>query len=185
MKRFLLIATMILASSVLALAQTIKVQGTVIDKSFDEPIMGATVLEVGTTNGTVTDLDGNFELTVKEGATLQFSYIGYSTQTHVAAAKMEILLAEDSQMLEEMIVTGYTTQRKADLTGSVAVVSTKALKTSSDTDPMRALQGKVAGMTVTSNGSPSGAGTVRIRGIGSFNSSRDPLYVIDGVPTSS
>ena len=70
MKRFLLIATMILTSSVLALAQTIKVQGTVIDKSFDEPIMGATVLEVGTTNGTVTDLDGNFELTVKEGATL-------------------------------------------------------------------------------------------------------------------
>ena len=185
MKRFLLIATMILTSSVLALAQTIKVQGTVIDKSFDEPIMGATVLEVGTTNGTVTDLDGNFELTVKEGATLQFSYIGYSTQTHVAAAKMEILLAEDSQMLEEMIVTGYTTQRKADLTGSVAVVSTKALKTSSDTDPMRALQGKVAGMTVTSNGSPSGAGTVRIRGIGSFNSSRDPLYVIDGVPTTT
>jgi len=185
MKRLLSIATMILTTSVLAFAQTIKVQGTVIDKSFDEPIMGATIVEVGTTNGTVTDLEGNFELTVKEGATLQFSYIGYTTQTHPAAAKMQIFLAEDMQMLEEMVVTGYTAQRKADLTGSVAVVSTEDLKTNSNPDPMKALQGKVAGMTVTTNGSPAGTATIRIRGIGSINSNQDPLYVIDGVPTTS
>ena len=93
-------------------------------------------------------------------------------------------MEEDAEILQEVVVTGYTTQRKADLTGSVAVVSMDALKTTADSDPMRALQGKVAGMTITGNGSPSGTATVRIRGIGSFNSSQDPLYVIDGVPTT-
>lgn len=185
MKRFLLIATMILASTILAVGQTMKVKGTVIDKGLDEPIMGATVLEVGTTNGTITDLDGNFELNVQEGASLQFSFVGYTTQVLPAAAQMEVILEEDSQMMEEVVVTGYTTQRKADLTGSVAVVSTKDMKTNSNPDPMKSLQGKVAGMTVTSNGSPSGSATIRIRGIGSINSNQDPLYVIDGVPTTS
>ncbi|MDO4496207.1 MAG: TonB-dependent receptor [Bacteroidales bacterium] len=185
MKRLLLIATMILCTTVLALAQTLRVQGTVLDKGFGEPITGASILEVGTQNGTITDIDGNFELNVQKGAQLQISYIGYTTQTLAAQAKMEVLLSENAEMLEEMVVTGYTTQRKADLTGSVAVVSTKEMKTSSSTDPMRALQGKVAGMTVTTNGSPSGTATIRIRGIGSFNSNQDPLYVIDGVPTTN
>lgn len=94
-------------------------------------------------------------------------------------------MEEDSQLIDEVVVTGYSTQRKADLTGSVTVVSTKSLKATSSTDPMKALQGKVPGMTITSDGSPSGVGTVRIRGIGSFNSSQDPLYVIDGVPTNA
>lgn len=98
---------------------------------------------------------------------------------------MNISLQENAKELTEVVVTGYQVQRKADLTGSVAVVQTKDLKTSSDPDPMRALQGKVPGMTISTDGSPSGVGTVRIRGIGSFNSSQDPLYVIDGVPTTS
>ena len=97
---------------------------------------------------------------------------------------MSVTLEEDSELLDEVVVTGYQSQRKADLTGSVAVVSTDELKTNSDMDPMRALQGKVPGMTITTTGSPVGTGTVRIRGIGSFNSSQDPLYVIDGVPTN-
>ena len=185
MKRSLLIAFMFLVSLSIGFAQTIKVQGTVIDKGFDEPVMGASILEIGTTNGTVTDFDGNFELTVQKGATLQISYIGYVTQKLPATEKMEIFLAEDSQMLEEFVVTGYTVQRKADLTGSVAVVSTKDMKTNSFPDPMKSLQGKVAGMTVTTNGSPAGSATIRIRGIGSINSNQDPLYVIDGVPTTS
>jgi len=87
---------------------------------------------------------------------------------------MNITLSEDNELLDEVVVVGYSTQKKADLTGSVAVVSTKSLKTTSDADPMRALQGKVPGMTITANGSPSGTGTVRIRGIGSINSSQDP-----------
>ncbi len=184
MKRFLLIAAMMICTTVLALAQ-VKVHGTVMDKGLGEPVLGATVLEVGTTNGTVTDFDGNFELTVKEGATLQFSYIGYTTVQLPAAAEMNIELSEDAEMMEEVVVTGYTTQRKADLTGSVAVISTKDMKTNSNPDPMKSLQGKVAGMTVTTNGSPAGTATIRIRGIGSINSNQDPLYVIDGVPTTS
>ena len=185
MKRFLLIATMVLASTVLAIAQTIQVKGTVIDKGFDEPVMGATVLELGTTNGTTTDLDGNFELSVKKGATLQISFVGYTTVQVEAKEQMTIEISEDAEMLEEFVVTGYTVQRKADLTGSVAVVSTKDMKTNSNPDPMKSLQGKVAGMTVTTNGSPAGTATIRIRGIGSINSNQDPLYIIDGVPTNS
>ena len=187
MKKFkVLISGLVLAllCTMSTLAQ-VQVSGTVTDNVLGEPIIGASVVEVGTTNGTITDLDGNFTLQVKSGAQLQFSFVGYVTQVLAAAPNMNVVLAEDNELLEEVVVTGYTTQRKADLTGSVAVVQTKGLKTSSDTDPMRALQGKVAGMTITSNGSPAATATVRIRGIGSFNSNQDPLYVIDGVPTTS
>ena len=187
MKKFkVLISGLVLAllCTMSTLAQ-VQVSGTVTDNVLGEPIIGASVVEVGTTNGTITDLDGNFSLQVKSGAQLQFSFVGYVTQVLAAAPNMNVVLAEDNELLEEVVVTGYTTQRKADLTGSVAVVQTKGLKTSSDTDPMRALQGKVAGMTITSNGSPAATATVRIRGIGSFNSNQDPLYVIDGVPTTS
>ena len=187
MKKFkVLISGLVLAllCTMSTLAQ-VQVSGTVTDNVLGEPIIGASVVEVGTTNGTITDLDGNFSLQVKSGAQLQFSFVGYVTQVLAAAPNMNVVLSEDNELLEEVVVTGYTTQRKADLTGSVAVVQTKGLKTSSDTDPMRALQGKVAGMTITSNGSPAATATVRIRGIGSFNSNQDPLYVIDGVPTTS
>ena len=165
-------------------AQSLQVEGTVISKSDGEPIIGATVLEKGTTNGTITDFDGKFVLSVNQGSEIVISYVGFKSQTLKAQGVLKVLLEEDSEVLQEVVVTGYTTQRKADLTGSVAVVSTESLKTNSDPDPMRALQGKVAGMTITANGSPSGTATVRIRGIGSFNSSQDPLYVIDGVPTN-
>jgi TonB-linked SusC/RagA family outer membrane protein len=133
----------------------------------------------------MSDLDGNFKLKVAEGATLVVSYIGYDNIEVPATPGVKIQLKETASELAEVVVTGYQTQRKADLTGSVAVVKTDELKSSSDTDPMRALQGKVPGMTITSNGSPVGAGTVRIRGIGSFNSSQDPLFIIDGVPTTT
>ena len=186
MKQFKRLAAMALLSMVTTImyAQTIVATGQVVDQT-GETIIGATVMEKGTTNGAITDFDGNFTITVKKGATLVVSYIGFNNQELPAAQGMKITLKEDAQSLQEVVVTGYTTQRKADLTGSVAVVQTKDLKTSSDSDPMRALQGKVAGMTVTTDGSPSGTGTVRIRGIGSFNSSQDPLFVIDGVPTTA
>jgi TonB-linked SusC/RagA family outer membrane protein len=160
-----------------------EITGTVTDAM--GPIIGATVMEKGTSNGTVTDFDGNFKLKVQAGKTLVFSYIGYKSQELPAKDGMQVSMEENAKELDEVVVTGYTTQRKADLTGAVAVVQTKDLKTSSDTDPMRALQGKVPGMTITSDGSPVGAGTVRIRGIGSFNSSQDPLFIIDGVPTTT
>ena len=184
MKRFLLIAAMMLCTTVLALAQTMKVSGTIMDKGLGEPVFGATVLEVGTTNGTITDLDGNFELTVQEGATLQFSYIGYTTVTLPAQPKMEVEMSEDAEMMEEVVVTGYTTQRKADLTGSVAVVSMGEMKKMNENNPMKAMQGRVPGVNISADGSPSGAATVRIRGIGTLNDN-DPLYIIDGVPTKA
>lgn len=167
-------------------AQSLQVSGTVVSKSDGTPILGATIVEVGnTTNGTVTDLDGKFMLTVRKGASVSVSYVGFKTQTlKIEKQSLNVVLVEDAELLDEVVVTGYSTQRKADLTGSVAVVSTDDLKTTSDVDPMRALQGKIPGMTITANGSPSGVGTVRIRGIGSFNSSQDPLYIIDGVPTT-
>jgi len=167
----------------LAYAQTV-ITGTVVD-DLGEGVIGATIKEKGTSNGTVTDFDGNFKLKVKAGAMLVISYIGFDTQEVPAQAGMKVQMKDNAKELAEVVVTGYQTQRKADLTGSVAVVQTKELKTSSDTDPMRALQGKVPGMTITSNGSPVGAGTVRIRGGGSFNSSQDPLFIIDGVPTTT
>lgn len=181
-KRFLL-CTVLLFVSTMMYAQT-EITGTIYDETGEGGI-GATVKEVGTSNGTVTDLDGNFTLNVAPGTMISISYIGYDTMELPAEKGMKITLKENASELAEVVVTGYQTQRKADLTGSVAVVKTNELKTSATTDPMKALQGKVAGMTVTSNGSPSGTGTVRIRGIGSFNSSQDPLFIIDGVPTTA
>ena len=178
-----LISFSLLAMSITANAQKIKVSGVVTDEA-GETVIGATIMEKGTKSGTITDFDGNFMLVADQGATLVISYVGYKTVEVKVQPNMKIKLAELANNLNEVVVTGYTTQKKADLTGSVSVVSTKNLKSSSDTDPMRALQGRVAGMTVTTDGSPIGSGKVRIRGIGSFNSSQDPLYIIDGVPTN-
>ena len=156
---------MALLASTLMYAQT-EITGTVVD-DLGEGVIGATVKEKGTSNGSVTDFDGNFKLKVKAGAMLVVTYIGYDPVEVAAAPGMKVTLKENASELAEVVVTGYQVQRKADLTGSVAVVKTDELKTSADTDPMRALQGKVAGMTITHDGSPVGAGTVRIRGIGS------------------
>lgn len=109
-----------------AVAQNIQVKGTVTDKTFGDPIMGATV-QVAGGNGTVTDLDGNFTLNVKEGAQLTFSFIGMKSQTLPAAETMNVVLEEDATGLNEVVVTGYTTQKKADLTGAVSVVDRKSV----------------------------------------------------------
>lgn len=158
--------------------------GVVVDAATGEPIIGASVLEEGTSNGTITDFDGNFTLNVSDGAQLNISYVGYKPQTLAAAADMQIRLAEDTEVLEEVVVTGYTTQRKADLTGAVSAISAKDLEKQQENNPMKALQGKVPGMNITADGSPSGVATIRIRGVGTLNDN-DPLYIIDGVPTKS
>lgn len=166
-----------------AMAQT-KISGTVVSASDGEPLIGATVKVIGTKDGTVTDIDGHFTLTVQPKAKLSVSYVGFKT-TEVAAADNMVIKLADGEELNEIVVTGYQVQRKADLTGAVSVVKTDGITTSPDADPMKALQGKIAGMTITDTGSPSGTATVRIRGIGSFNSSQDPLYIVDGVPMTS
>ena len=179
-----LLTAALLAAGLTAMAQQ-TVTGVVTSEADGYGVIGAAVMEKGTSNGVVTDFDGNFSLKVEPGTVLVVSCIGYaSVEVKATAEPMSIVLREDVSELSEVVVTGYQTQRKADLTGSVSVIKTDEMKTTSGTDPMRALQGRVPGMTITSNGSPSGTGTVRIRGIGSFNSSQDPLYIIDGVPTT-
>ncbi|MBO7660675.1 MAG: carboxypeptidase-like regulatory domain-containing protein, partial [Bacteroidaceae bacterium] len=171
----LLLSTMLVFVGTILYAQT-EISGTVVDE-FGEGLYGTTVVEKGTSNGTVTDLDGKFTLKVAPGTTLVISFIGFDKLEVPAQQGMKVTLKENTSDLAELVVVGYQTQRKADLTGAVSVVKTDELKTAANTDPMRALQGKVPGMTITSNGSPSGTGTVRIRGIGSFNSSQDPLFI--------
>ena len=166
-----------------AFAQSVKVKG-VVKQPDGETIIGATVTEKGTNNATVTDIDGNFTLSVKEGAQLVISYIGFNTITTPAKAQMDVTLDEDTKTIDEVVVTGYTTQRKADLTGAVSVVSVTDLQKQNENNPMKALQGRVPGMNISADGSPSGAATVRIRGIGTLNNN-DPLYIIDGVPTKA
>lgn len=165
-------------------AQQMSVTGVITARSDGYPVIGASIIQTGTTNGNISDLDGKFTLEVPAGSTLTISYIGYKSVTLKATPVMNIVLEDDSQALDEVVVTGYSTQRKADLTGAVAVVSVDDMKKVAENNPMKALQGKVAGMMVTSDGNPGGKATIRIRGIGTLNNN-DPLYIIDGVPTKS
>lgn len=185
MKKSFLTAIMLLVTAIFAQAQNVTVHGTVVSGTDNEPLIGATVYCDATKTGASTDFDGTFTLTVPDGAILKFSYVGYAPQERKAEDNMQVALGESDDMLDEVVVIGYQSVKKADLTGAVSVVSTEALETTPDPDPMRALQGKVPGMTITGNGSPSGTGSVRIRGIGSFNASQDPLFIIDGVPTTA
>ena len=181
LKRFLLSTLLIFASTVMY-AQS-EISGTVIDET-GEGVIGATVMEKGTSNGTVTDFDGNFKLKVDAGKTLVISYIGYLTQELPAQNGMKVAMKSDALMIEEVVVTGYTSQRKADLTGAISTVSPTDLAKQNENNPIKAMQGRVPGMNISADGNPSGAATVRIRGIGTLNDN-DPLYIIDGVPTKA
>lgn len=161
----------------------ITVKGKVVDEN-GEPLMGATIQQKGTTNGIITDIDGNFTFSVPSNSTLVISYIGYKAiEVNVGSnSKLgSITLTSDAKELEQVVVIGYGTQRKVDLTGSVAVVNTDDLKKVSNSNISTMLEGKVAGVQITTDGQPGADPTVRIRGIGSFGSTA-PLYVVDGVP---
>lgn len=163
---------------VLAFAQ-IKTSGVVSDKATGDPIIGATVLEKGTTNGTVTDIDGKFELQVKNGAVLVVSYVGYDAQEVKAASVVKVVLAEDSKTLEETVVVGYGVQKKSSLTGSVSQVKSEDLEARTITNASQALQGKTAGVQIMGSAAPGSSPTIRVRGIGS-NGGSSPLFVVDG-----
>ena len=162
------------------------VKGTVVDEN-GEAIIGASIKVVGTTNGVITDLDGNFALTnVSKGAVLEISYIGYITQrVKVTGASVSVVLKEDNQNLQEIVVVGYGVQRKTDVTGAMTRVGEKELNTKPVTNVFQALQGKAAGVDITSSERPGTLGDIRIRGNRSLNASNTPLYVVDGVPLSS
>ena len=192
-----LMAGMLLGGTTLAVAnelnpvvqeqqQSISVTGTVVDQN-GEPLMGVNVIEKGTTNGTMTDMDGRFTLSVPGNATLQISYIGYTTEEVVVnnQTKLNITLKEDSQNLDELVVVGYGVVRKADLAGSVAVLDSKNFKDQPIVQVSDALQGRVSGMQVQNSGVPGGTVKIRVRGSGSINRSNDPLYVIDGIVRES
>ncbi len=160
-----------------------KVTGTVKDAN-GEPIIGATVVEKGTTNGTVTDFDGNFVLEATEGTSLEISYIGYKTQqlTADSGKTLAVILNEDTEVLDEVVVMGYTTQSRNTLTGAAIALKEEKLKDVSTANVSSMLDGKVAGMNVSvSSGKPGGTGRIRIRGKGSLGSSLDPIWVVDGV----
>ena len=168
---------------VLGDAQTIDISGTVLD-SGKTPIIGASVLEKGTTNGIITDIDGNFTLSVSPNGTLSISYVGYQTQEiHINGKTVfNITLKEDNELLDEVIVVGYGTMKKSDMTGAISSVDVEELTKRATTNPAEALQGKIAGVNIMKAGGNAGAGvSVKIRGVKSFGDN-EPLYIIDGFP---
>ena len=183
-KRFLIAVVSMLFSVGAVYAQY---TGTVKASDDPEPVIGANVVIQGTTVGTITDFDGQFEIEAKSGDVLEFSYMGYQTQlvTLGANKNLTITLEPENTMLEEFVAVGYGTMKKSDLTGSVASVSADELVKAPVAGLDQALQGRAAGVTVTSSsGQPGQAATIRIRGIGSALGGNDPLYVVDGVITS-
>ena len=175
--------------SVLALganAQTTTVQGTVLDKA-GETVIGASVIVKGTTNGTITDIDGKFVLSnVPSKGVVEISFVGYKTldipvngQSHITAT-----LVEDTEMLDEVVVVGYGVQKKSDVTGALTQVTSKTIRERPVQNALQAMQGKAAGVQISSNTRPGELGDVRIRGSRSLTANNDPLYVIDGIPMS-
>ena len=167
------------------LAQDIKVQGIVKDET-GETVIGASVMQKGTTNGAVTDIDGNFSLTVPSKATLLVSYIGFTTQEIAVDGRtqLEITLKEDDQTLNEVVVVGYGTMDKKELTSAISHVGEKDFLTVSSLDPSMMIQGKVAGVSITNTGAgdPNNQASIQIRGVSSRSAGLGPLIVIDGVP---
>ena len=174
--------------SIAAMAEPIAIVGKVIDAN-GEPLVGASVAEAGTSNGTITDLDGAFVLTVEKNVTLVVSYVGYKDQEVRAHKDMVVMLREDTQVLDEVVAIGYGTQKKANLTGAVTTVDvSKTLESKTESDVAKALQGAVPGLTITNaTGDLDADPTVVIRGIGTLsnNGTSSPLYVVDGVPVEN
>ena len=170
-----------LCMSVSVFAQQMTVTGVVKDPT-GEPVIGANVIIKGTTNGTVTDIDGKFLLSASKGDIISVSFIGYKMQELPAASDMNIILAEDSQMLENVVVIGYGTVKKNDATGSVIAIKPDEKNRGLQVSPQDMLMGKVAGVSVASStGQPGSSSSIRIRGGSSLSAKNDPLVVIDGV----
>ncbi|MCR4582690.1 MAG: TonB-dependent receptor [Prevotella sp.] len=181
LKRFLL-SFMLVLTCTITYAQT-EITGTVVDET-GETVIGATVVEKGTNNGTVTDFDGTFVIKVNPGATLVVSYIGYEKMEVAAQNGMTITLKDNAVELTTLVVTGYQIQRKADLTGAVAVMDMKGPISESDPNMLNSMQGKLSGVDIVTDAAPGGgSSTIRVRGMSTVNAC-DPLYVIDGVATN-
>ena len=171
--------------SVNTFAQQIVVKGIVKDTT-GEPIIGANVIVKGTTNGTITDFDGNFLLNANKGDIIIISFIGYRSQEAQAAFSMNIILKDDTELLDEVVVIGYGSVKKDDLSGSVVAIKAEEMNKGAVTSPQELIMGKVPGLSVSQgDGAPGAGSTIRIRGGASLNASNDPLIVIDGIPVSN
>ena len=183
-KRLMALVLFLLVGMTSVFAQKqVNVSGRITDE-LNEPMIGVSVLEKGTTNGVITDLDGNYTLSASEGSTIVFSYIGYVTQEKKAVAgTMNIILKEDSKTLDEVVVVGYGVQKKSSVTGAISSVKAEDFENRTITNAEQALQGKTAGVQIISaSAAPGSNPAIRIRGYSS-NASSDPLYVVDGLRT--
>jgi len=165
------------------LAQNLQLQGVIVDQKTGEALIGATVVQKGTTNGTITNFEGNFTLSVPKESILSISYIGYTTLEVVAkdASPLRILLIPDTKMLEEVVVVGYGAQKVKDMTAPISTVKGSDLSKQITSNPMSALQGKMSGVQIINSGAPGAGPSVKIRGVGSIGDYANPLYVVDGV----
>lgn len=183
-KRLLMFLAGMFLSIGMALAQT-QVKGTVVSSSDGEPVVGASVVIPGTKTGTVTDIDGNFSLSVPSGSKLVISYLGMQSKTVNAASRMKVQLDPDDKTLDEVMVVAFGSAKKSAFTGSAKVVGSDEISKALVTDVTSALSGAVPGVTLTqSNGGPGSSPTIRIRGFGSLNAGKDPLIIVDGAPFS-
>lgn len=184
MKRFSILLFVLLLS-VSAFSQKVSISGEVIDNQ-NEPVIGATVKEHGTTNGVVTDIDGKFSIQVGKNAVFDISYVGYKTKSVRATQGMKIVLEDETNLLEEVVAIGYGSVKRKDVTTAVSTVSTEDLDTRPIVSAAQGMQGKAAGLQISqASGQPGASPTVRVRGTTSLNGSNSPLYVVDGVPLTS
>ncbi len=183
-----LLLLMFILGSVSAQNKSLNVKGTVRD-AMGDPIIGATILQQGSTYGTISNKDGEFSLSVPDKSVLEISFVGYQTKiVKVTAQKREfhIVLEDDMQVLADVVVVGYGVQKKSDLTSSISTIKSEQLSSTSITSLDQGIQGRVAGVAVLNTSGQPGAGTsIRIRGTSSINGNNEPLYVIDGVPVIS
>jgi len=181
-KRLILFLTCLFLTAGMALAQT-RVGGVVVALPDNEPVVGASVKVVGTTNGTVTDIDGKFSLSVPANAQLEFSYIGMKSKVLTAKANMRVEMESVDNTIDEVMVVAYGVSKKSSFTGSAQNVDNKKIELRPITSATKALEGNVSGLLMTSGtGQPGTGASIRVRGFGSINASNDPLYVLDGIP---
>lgn len=185
MKRTILGALLLIAMAIAAQAQNITVRGTVLSRTDNEPLIGASVVCENSKVGASTDIDGNFQINVPDGTILKVSYVGFLSKDVKAQPQMTIYLEENNELLDEVVVVGYQTVRKADLTGAVAVMNMKEPISENSGNIMNSMAGKLPGVNVVPDAAPGGTGSIRVRGMSTANSSNDPLYIIDGVPTDN
>ena len=184
-KTFLLV----LFAALFSVAANAQITGTVLEEATDFPIIGASVVEVGTTNGVITDFDGNFVLNVAEGTQLQISYMGFQAQTLAAKDGMIVKLEEDTYVLQEVVAIGYGSQKKKEVTGSVASIKAEDFNAGVKSNPVGLLQGKVAGLNIINNSADptSGGYSIQIRGFSTLDkgAGSSPLYIVDGIPVNN